>query len=467
MEIKRKGVMKKSFILSIQLLLLFIVSFTCCAEELTFEDFTYTILADGTLEITKYTGDETVVFVPEQINDLDVTAISSGAFSQNGTITDVTLPDGIIKIGDHAFTECTSLKSVNLPEGLLSLGDLVFQGDILLDEIILPASLIHIGMNPFDRCDSLTEIQLSESNNYFTTDDGILFDRQKTILISYPAGKTDINYTFPEEITEIAFAAFSENKYLEEITIPENVAIINGNPFCGCTGLLTMDVSPLNHFYEVFDGALFNVQERELITYFWGTEDEHYTVPQGIISIAQEAFYRHPELKTIDLPNTLTTIKDAAFAESGLTKIKIPERVISLGNSTFSRCYDLESVTLPKNLNWIGNSTFSECTSLTSFTFPQDLNSIGEAAFFQCTGLTKLTFPKNLHFIDDYAFLGCAGITEIDFPAKLFSIGRAAFFGMENLKVIAEPGSLGEEWAVKNGIPVEHKNVNYLPADIA
>ena len=457
--------MKKALILSIQLILLLIVSITCNAEDLTFEDFTYTVLADGTLEITKYLGKEAVISVPEEINDQKVSSISSGAFNRNETITDVTLPDSIITIGDYAFTECTALQSITLPDGLLSLGDLVFQGDILLDGIILPASLIHIGMNPFDRCDSLTEIQLSEENNYFTVDEGVLFDREQSILISYPAGKTDTNYTFPEEVTEIAFAAFSENKYVEEITLPENITVINGNPFCGCTGLTTMSVSPLNHYFEVFSGALFNVQERELISYFWGTEEEHYAVPQGIVSIAQEAFYRHPELKTIDLPDTLTTINNAAFAESGLTKIKIPDRVISLGNSTFSRCFDLESVSLPKNLNWIGNSTFSECTSLESITFPQDLNSIGEAAFFQCTGLTKLTLPKNLHFIDDYAFLGCSEITEIDFPSRLFSIGRAAFYGIENLKVITEPGTLAEEWAIKNEIPVEHKNVNYLPAD--
>ena len=441
-------------------------SYGCFADNLTYEDFTYTILADESVEISKYNGSDEEVTIPAMIEDRIVTSIGSAAFNHNETLSGVDIPETVLYIGDHAFSECTSLESVTLPDLLFYLGELVFQGCTQLENITLPSSLIHIGMNPFDRCEKLTEINFSEENNYYTVEDGVLFDKKETILLAYPGGKQDKSYEVPDSVTEIAFAAFSENNFIEEINLPDSVATINGNPFCGCLGLKSIHISPLNSFYEVYSDALFDIHNRELIAYLWNSEDESYTVPGGTRSVGQESFYKHKELKSINLPKTLISIKDAAFAESGLKEIDIPENVTGIGNNAFSSCKELESVIFPSGLSWIGNYAFFECPALSAAEFPETLVSIGEGAFLQCKGLTELVLPESLHFIGSYAFLECTGIKTIDFPSKLFSIGGGAFYGIEDLKVTAEPGSLGEEWAKQNNVPVEHKNVEYLPADL-
>ncbi|MBQ4515106.1 MAG: leucine-rich repeat domain-containing protein [Anaerolineaceae bacterium] len=432
------------------------------ADNLTFEDYLYTVLENDKIEIVRYTGEAESLIIPKTMDGYDVISIGTNAFSRNETLKEVVIPEAVTAIGNYAFAECTNIQSVSLPEGLGSLGDLVFQGDVKLQNIILPDGIVHIGINPFDRCDSLTEIVFSGDNPYYFTEEGVLFDRRNTTLTAYPAGKTDTEYVIPEWVTEIALAAFSENNYLKEITIQDAVAVMNGNPFCGCLSLTKINISLFNRMFEMHSGALYNTHELELIAYLWGSDADSYTVQRGTRSIGQESFYKHAELKKINLPQTVVTIKDAAFAESGLTSINIPDSVISLGNNTFSGCPDLKNVTLPSGLTWLGRYVFSECTALKSISYPKGLDSIGEGAFYQCTSLSELKFPENLHFIGDFAFMECSGLTSVEFPDQLYSIGRGAFYGIEDLTAILTPGTLAEDWAIQNEIRYKRKNVTYM-----
>ena len=445
----------------------FIVSVSASfAEDLFFEDYVYTILSDGTAEITGYTGEETDITIPEQVNEgIRVTSIGSSVFAHNEVLETVLIPEGVVSIGDHSFAECTALQSVNLPESLQWLGDLVFQGDITLSEITLPANLIRIGINPFDRCDSLDALEISEDNIYYLTEEGILFDRKAGALVTYPAGKTDTAYTIPEWVTDISAAAFSENSFITEIILHEDITVMEGNPFCGCQALMTITISPLNLDFEIRNNALINRMKKELIACLWSSESESFSVPSGIRSIGNEAFYKHKELHQIKLPDTLVYIGDAAFAESGLTSVKIPNSVVSIGSNAFSGCEALETVSLPSNLAQIERYTFSECSSLKDIHFPKTLISIGEGAFYNCVSLTDLKLPENLFVISDYAFLSCTALTTVDFPEHLFSIGRGAFYGAGNLTVTVAPGSLAEKWAIQSQVPFTHKNVTYITTE--
>ena len=457
--------MKKTILLFFVICLFLFSIHTVMAEDFTFEDFTYALLPDGNVEIIRYTGNEEIIEIPAEIEDVPVTSIGKSAFSHMETITEIHLPESITYIDNYAFSECTKLHRVNIPDGILYLGDLVFQGDILLESIELPAGLVSIGMNPFDRCDSLTEIRISDQNNNYSAEEGVLFDRKNNILVSYPSGKEDEIYSVPDWVTEIGFAAFSENNHIKGITLSDEISKINGNPFCGCIGLEAILISPLNQFFEFYQGALFNSNERELIAYLWNSEIDSYTVPAGTRTIGQESFYKHPELKTVKLSQTLTAIKDAAFAESGLREITIPNNVTEISKHAFANCADLETVNLPSNLSRIGEYAFSECEAIKEISFPNSLISIGEGAFYHCTGLKELTFPESLHFIGNYAFLECTDLEIIDFPSNLFFIGGYAFYGIENLSVIVVPGSLAEEWAIIYNVHYDHKEIEYLPDD--
>ncbi len=436
------------------------------AEYLVFEDFRYTILSDGTAEISDYTGEETDLTIPEWVNeDIRVTSIGNSVFSHNEILETVLIPEGVVSIGDHSFAECTALQSVSLPESLQWLGDLVFQGDIKLSEITLPANLVRIGLNPFDRCDSLEALTISEDNIYYLTEEGVLFDKKANALAAYPAGKTDTAFTVPEWVTNISAAAFSENSFVTEITLHENITAMEGNPFCGCQALKTIAISPLNLDFELRNNTLINRTKKELIAYLWNSERESLSVPSGIRLIGNEAFYKHKELHQIKLPETLVYIGDAAFAESGLTSVKIPNSVVSIGSNAFSGCEALETVSLPSNLAQIERYTFSECSSLKDIHFPKTLISIEEGAFYNCVSLTELKLPENLFVIGDYAFLSCTALTTVDFPEHLFSIGRGAFYGAENLTATVAPGSLAEEWAIQSQVPYTHKNITYITTE--
>lgn len=459
--------MKKAIRSILMLITILFAVLPCMAENSVYNDFLYTIQSDGSAEITGYKGTETDITIPSEINNIPVTSVGAAAFSNNADIESVSFPESVLSIGDHCFVECTALKKADLPSNLQWLGDLVFQGDILLNEITLPKSLVRIGINPFDRCTSLEKIEFSGDNNYYLTEDGVLFNLKGSALAAYPAAKKNTAYSIPEWISKIDAAAFSENPYLSELTISENIGEISGNPFCGCTSLKKIDISPFNIIFETHENALYNRETRELIAYLWNSEAESFSVRSSVKSIGNEAFYKHHELKKIELPNSIVTIGDAAFAESGLTSIKIPASVITLGVNAFSGCEDLETVKLPSGLTRIERYTFSRCKALKSIEFPKYLNSIGEGAFYKCESLSELELPENLRFIGDYAFLSCSGLNSVIFPDHLYSIGRGAFFDIENLTVTAAPGSLAEEWAIKNEIQFIHKNVTYIISETA
>ena len=454
--------MKKSAIILLLLSILMIFTISAYAEPITSGDFLYEILSDGSAEIIGYSGTASLLDVPETIDNINVSSIGDNAFYKNETIQTVFIPKGILSIGNYAFAESTSIRTIELPKGLLYLGDLAFQGCSALEKIVLPESLVRIGMNPFDRCPELESISIAENNPFFENKDGILFDRKTHVLISYPAGKKDTKYTIPEEVTEIGFAAFSECSYLEELTITEQVETINGNPFCGCTGLKKISVAPLNLYFETYSNALFHKQNRELIAYLWKNDNESYIIPLGTRSIAQEAFYKHPELHTLRIPDSVISIHNAAFAESGLREVSFPDSVITIGDSTFAGCAELTSVKLPSRLERVGAGVFYNCEALKEVTFPKSLISIGNSAFNGCTSLISIDLPDSLRIIGDYAFLGCTSLTEVSFPNRLYMIGRAAFYGIEGLKAKVTKGSLAEEWAIQNNVPYTLKDIHYM-----
>lgn len=454
--------MRKNFLI---LLILFTLTFSftgVMAEDLVSGDYLYTVLADGTAEILSYQGEEPDITVPDTIEGLKVTSIAAMAFSRDKTLSSVVIPEGVTALGDNVFGEDTALVSVTLPDGLLTMGDLVFQGCTSLEKADLPASLVHIGDNPFDRCDRISGVVLPEDHPFYTVTDGVLFDRRSAKLISYPTGKPDRSYSVPEWVTTIGLAGFSENSHLQELTLPDGLSELEGNPFCGCTSLKNIEVSKTHSVYEVKENALFNKQRAELIAYLWGIDHPVYNIPAGTVSLAQESFYKHAELTVVYLPSSVNAIGMAAFAESGLESITLPQGVVRLEDSLFSNCTHLKSVSLPGKLVSIGQSVFYGCTYLRRIDLPSSLRTIGAGAFYLCQSLTKVTVPEGVESIGNYAFAGCYYLNTITLPKSLVSIGRDIFYGDESVTVDAPKGSFAEEWADANGILHGQEPVDFV-----
>jgi len=138
----------------------------------------------------------------------------------------------------------------------------------------------------------------------------------------------------------------------------------------------------------------------------------------------------------------VTSIGNSAFSGcNGLTSVTIPNSVASIGEGAFWGCSDLTSVTIPNSVTFIGEWAFRDCSGLTSVTIPNSVTSI-EGTFYGCSGLTSVTIPNSVTSISYYAFYNCSGLTSITIPNNVTSIGNSAFSGCRGLTSVTIPNSV-------------------------
>ena len=165
---------------------------------------------------------------------------------------------------------------------------------------------------------------------------------------------------------------------------------------------------------------------------------------------------------------TVTSIGNSAFSScSGLTSVTIPDGVTSIGNSAFSYCSGLTSVTIPDSVTSIGNGAFSWCSDLTSVTIPDSVTSIGDYAFSYCTDLTSVTIPDSVTSIGDYAFQICTSLSSITFAGiNPPSFGPTAFDHCKNLQTISLSADMTQEqqaaWkSALNAAGLDNKDIQF------
>ena len=252
-----------------------------------------------------------------------VTSIGTGAFQSCTSLTSITIPDSVTSIGDRAFLRCTSLTSITIPDGVTSIGDDAFWFCTGLTSITIGNGVTSIGEGAFFRCTSLTTIAVGAENVNYTDVNGVLFNKEKTLLHSYPAGKTDANYAITDSVTSIGDAAFGACSSLINITIPDSVTSIGDLTFIDCTSLTSI------------------------------------TIPDSVTSIGIDAFVNCTSLTSITIPDSVTSIGDFAFLNcTSLTSIAIPNSVASIGNGAFFNCTSLTSITFQGAAPTVGSNTF-------------------------------------------------------------------------------------------------------------
>ena len=166
-----------------------------------------------------------------------VTSIGDWAFYGCNSLTSVTIGNSVTSIGDRAFSYCNSLTSVTIGNSVTSIGDRAFSYCGSLTSITIPNSVISIGDYAFYNCDSLTRIDVDDSNQNYSSQDGVLFNKDKTVLIQYPIGNTRTSYTIPNSVTYIGVEAFENCDSLTSIIIPNSVTSIGDYAFYGCNSL--------------------------------------------------------------------------------------------------------------------------------------------------------------------------------------------------------------------------------------
>ena len=159
-------------------------------------------------------------------------------------------------------------------------------------------------------------------------------------------------------------------------------------------------------------------------SWFLGKKVKKYTIPDGVTSIGNSAFYNCSSLQSITIPSSVTSIGNSAFQNcSSLQSITIPSSVTSIGNNAFQNCSSLQSITIPESVTSIGNNAFQNCSSLQSITIPESVTSIGNYTFSSCSSLQSITIPSSVTSIGSRAFQNCSSLykAKINSSAKIDS----------------------------------------------
>ena len=308
-----------------------------------------------------------------------VTSIDKYAFAACSSLTSVTIPDSVTLIDDSAFYKCASLTNVTIPGNVTSIGESAFANCDSLTSVTIPDSVTFIGNCAFGECGCLSEILVDADNAFYSHDDhGILFNKDKTVLLQAPGGVTGvyaipnsvasidryafaacsslISVTIPDGVTSIGSSAFLNCDSLTSVTIPNSVTSIGSDAFTSCDCLTEILVHAGNAFYSHDDhGILFNKNKTALIKAPKRGINGTYTIPNSVTSIRSGAFHECSSLTSVTIPDGVTSINFSAFAGcSTLTSVVFSGDAPAFFDNVFS--YVTATAYYPaNNLTWTAN----------------------------------------------------------------------------------------------------------------
>lgn len=292
---------------------------------------------EGTITLSYYmnlTNSKTVT-VPSSIDGYKVTAIGEGCFKGDSSIEEIILPDTLEKVASYAFANMPNLKQLNFPDSVRSISSYAVYLSNQLESVSIGKNTSFLGNGAFVYAHSLKQLTVHEDNPYFCTEDNVLFNKDKTDLILYPLGKTDVSYTMPDSVTCLHQWAFCGVTHLKQLTFSPNLSTMQKEVFYICDGIDEL-ILP-DSLSEIGKESLSNCQSRRIV------------LPSSIKSIGEYAFYQST-FQEIVLNEGLETIEDNAFLGAmAYSGIIIPSSVTSIGDYAFnvSRGYPSYAADLP------------------------------------------------------------------------------------------------------------------------
>ena len=429
----------------------------------------------------RYTTSDCKPLIPQKV---DIAFFGANLLSnqfENGIGTLVFDKD-VTSIGEGVFSDCSTLTSIMIPGSVKSIGDNAFQGCTSIAKIEIPKNVTSVAINAFYGCSSLESIKVASDNNVYDSRDNcnaIIETETNTLVVGFK------NSVISNSVTKIGDSAFRDCSSLASITIPNSVTSIGDDAFYGC-----------NNLKEVINCSVLTISkgssENGYVGYY---ADKVKNLPNGLI---EGDFI----FKVVDGVNVLCNyfgnainlvlpdnykgenyeIGEYAFRDcSGLKSIEIPNSVTSIGSSAFSGCSELKSVTIGNSVTSIGSAAFYRCSGLkevhitdlsawcsigfadgvvhsnplyyahnlyinnelaTELVIPDDVTNIGSSAFYGCSSLTSVTIPNSVTSIEYSAFYDCSGLTSVVIPNSVTSIGSCAFSGCSGLASITIPNSV-------------------------
>lgn len=353
------------------------------------------------------------------------------AFAQTGISSYDKIPASVKAIGDFAFINCLNLKSVTIPSGVLTIGESAFSGCSSLPSIIIPETVSEIRSSAFDGCSGFTSIDVLPATP--PSGGAKMFDNTNNCPILIPAK------------SEKAYRSASDWKVYDNRLQPKGGSIIEFKD----AGVKAVCVKKWD---TNGDGEL-SVEEAAAVTAISTTmfkgndkitsfdELQYFT---GISAIAEHAFDGCINLSSVTIPDNVKVIESYAFYNSGLSSVRIPQTVTSIGACAFVKCQNLSQFTSAhaskdSRLLIINNTVVAFAPyGLTEYSnIPSSVKRIGTESFSGCTKLTSVVIPESITGIESYAFSGCPRLEFIDcLPTTPPSLGTAAFQDTNNCPIL-------------------------------
>ena len=340
---------------------------TVSAEETVYTsgDFQYVKLNDKNIKITKYIGEGLDVVIPSKLDNYIVTRVGERIFYYNSQVTSVSFPNSVKKldsftlhgtykikkvtfgkyvteIPDDFLYYCFGIKSYTIPPQVTKVDDSSFP-------YYLKTLIVGKGLKNFDGTyllasfPSLEKIKVSRNNKYFSSKDGVLYNKKKTKLIAYPGGKKTAKFTIPSSVKTVGDGSFGWHGYLKNVTFTKNIKKIENDAFANCCKLSSINI------------------------------------PKNITSIGETAFYDCRAVTKLTI-NANKNLKIGYGAFSFLVKIKTLKVPNVSGNGVFSYCSGLSSISIPSNVKTLTEDEFIECENLVTVTIPKTVKKIGKRA---------------------------------------------------------------------------------------
>lgn len=437
--------------------------------------------------------------------------------SATGTLTVPSEVEGyrVISIGESAFFR-NNLSEIILPETIIKINDTAFRYSFELSSITIPKSVAHISnVVIFSECPKLREIIVDKDNPLYDS-------RENCNAVIYTPGNTLIagcgGTIIPRTCTVIAPTSLMDCYGMESMFINKDLVNIEvPTPIWGCPDLESIVVEEGNPIYASPNNcnAIIDMQNEALIlgcsntvipsnvkiisdvAFFNNKKLKSIVIPEGVEALYSQTFTGCENLEEVSLPSTLTYMAGNDFSQCNLKSIHIPngierlmgsfwnnsnlstvtggKNLVEIGHGTFSGCA-FESFTISDKMEIIGDA-FERCANLKSIFIPKGVKSIGREAFVSCYSLESMaveegnavydsrdncnaiietatnkmvagcmntTFPEGVTSIADRCFWECYNLKEVNFPNSLEIIGNYSFYSCENLQAVTLPINLTE-----------------------
>lgn len=326
----------------------------------------------------------------------------------------VTIPGSVETIGEEAFSDCR-LSTLKLSEGIKRIEKFAFY-DCGLEKLSIPASVEYIAESAFAHLSYLHEVKVSSDNPNYCSYGGNLYNKDRTVLMFYPTGKSATKVTVGSPVKRIGAGAFMFDENLQELVVGNSVEEIGGSAFESCENLKSVTLP--DTLKKIEDGAFFYVGITKI------------DIPKGLTELPEGAF-SCSMLESVTIPGNIKTIGKYAFSAcNNLQELIISDGVENIEESAFREC-GLKTVKFPESVKNIGKDAFSYCSNLKSVALPEGLTSISKYCF-RNTGLESIIIPDSVTEIGDSAFRGCQNLMRVEIPPTVKSIGDCAL-GYSNM----------------------------------